>query len=112
MKNFNGHILYRKEDFADKYKDDPDYTNPILDRNGDVVLGHCKMCGRGEIELEVQCDNARIEKGIFDELDRQIEHPAYDAPYSWHDNKEAGTICIDGEINVRELAKRIRELVT
>lgn len=45
------HILYVRGDFKDEYKKDPEYTNPILDRNGDVVLSQCKICRRAEQEL-------------------------------------------------------------
>ncbi len=41
------HVLYEKGD-----KGIPDQ---ILDRNGDVALGLCKVCGKGEIELEGPC---------------------------------------------------------
>ena len=33
-------------------KGDPGIPNSILDSNGDVVLGLCKVCGRGEQELD------------------------------------------------------------
>lgn len=40
----------------DLYKDgDPDAPDSIKDRNGEVVLGLCKACGRGEIELSEPC---------------------------------------------------------
>ena len=40
---------------------DADKTKPtvICDRNGQVVLGLCKRCGRAEAELEVSCDARR-----------------------------------------------------
>lgn len=41
---------------------DPDAPATIKDRNGEVVLGLCKHCGRGEIELEQPCDAARNER--------------------------------------------------
>lgn len=31
---------------------DPDAPDCIKDRNGEVVLGLCKECGRGEVELQ------------------------------------------------------------
>lgn len=40
----------------DLYKTgDKDVPAVILDANGDVVLGLCRRCGRGEIELEEPC---------------------------------------------------------
>jgi hypothetical protein len=41
------HILYKTIDV-----DTPDV---ICDSNGEVVLGLCRVCGRGEIELEGPC---------------------------------------------------------
>lgn len=35
---------------------DKDRPKPICDSNGEVVLGQCKICGRGEIELEMEMD--------------------------------------------------------
>lgn len=47
----------------DLYKTgDPDAPAVIKDRNGEVCLGLCKHCGRGEIELEQPCDVARDER--------------------------------------------------
>lgn len=48
--NRNGHILYVRSD-----KDAPD---SIKDVNGDIALELCKVCGRGEVELDEQCDGA------------------------------------------------------
>lgn len=45
------HVLYKTSDFDEKFRINPEYTDPILDRNGEVVLALCKICGRGEIEL-------------------------------------------------------------
>lgn len=40
----------------DLYKDgDADLPEAILDRNGQVVLGMCKICHKGEIELSEPC---------------------------------------------------------
>lgn len=44
----NGHVLYQTGD-----ADAPDV---ILDRNGDVALGMCKICGKAEIELTEPCE--------------------------------------------------------
>lgn len=56
----NGHVLYVRADFAAEFERErltgEEYRNPILDRNGDVVLAQCKRCGRGEIELDTPCD--------------------------------------------------------
>ena len=42
-----GHDLYKTGD--------PDAPDCIKDDNGDVALGLCRKCGRGEIELEEPC---------------------------------------------------------
>ncbi len=40
----------------DLYKTgDVDLPPQILDRNGEVVLGLCKRCGRAEVELDESC---------------------------------------------------------
>ncbi len=46
-KNHHTHTLFETSD-----KDVPE---SIKDRNGEVVLGLCKVCGRGEIELNEPC---------------------------------------------------------
>lgn len=46
--NNASHELYEIGD-----NDAPDY---IKDRNGEVVLGFCRKCGRGEIELIEPCE--------------------------------------------------------
>jgi len=46
------HDLYKTED-----NEAPDV---IKDQNGEVVLGLCKICGRGEIQLEEQCDGEDV----------------------------------------------------
>jgi hypothetical protein len=48
MKSSPTHVLYSGKD-----KDAPD---AIKDRNGVIVLGLCKICGRAEIELSEPCD--------------------------------------------------------
>lgn len=41
----------------DLYKTgDPDAPRDIKDNNGEVVLGLCRRCNRGEIELREPCD--------------------------------------------------------
>lgn len=37
--------------------DDKDRPDVICDRNGQVVLGLCKRCGRGEAQLEESCQD-------------------------------------------------------
>ena len=49
-KNHPDHDLYRTGD-----ADAPDC---IKDRNGEVVLGLCRKCNRGEIELVELCEQA------------------------------------------------------
>lgn len=44
------HVLYKTGD-----KDAPD---SIKDDNGEVVLGLCRICRRGESELEISCGEA------------------------------------------------------
>ena len=40
----------------DLYKDgDLDIPEQVLDRNGQVALGMCKVCGRAECELTEPC---------------------------------------------------------
>ena len=46
------HVLYETKD-----KDAPDV---IRDRNGEVVLGLCKVCGRAEVELDEPCTDERV----------------------------------------------------
>ena len=45
--NSKGHILYKRSDL--------DAPDSIKDANGDIVLGLCKRCNRGEAELEEPC---------------------------------------------------------
>lgn len=45
------HVIYGR--------DDPDASDAIKDANGDIALGHCMVCGAGEIELEQGCDPKR-----------------------------------------------------
>jgi hypothetical protein len=47
MKIYNGHALYERAD-----KDAPEQ---IKDRNGDIVLNCCKVCGMAEVELSEPC---------------------------------------------------------
>jgi len=52
------HILYKTTD--------DDSPESICDRNGEVVLGLCRVCGAGEIELDERCDvrQRRLDLGI------------------------------------------------
>ena len=65
------HVLFTSAD-----RDAPDC---IRDRNGEVVLGLCKICGRGEIELREPCNWGGQHHPIlsaapsFDHLDPFIE---------------------------------------
>jgi len=54
--NDDGHVL-----FSDNDKDRPD---SICDRNGQVVLGLCKVCNRGEAELAGPCPGAPKPQGF------------------------------------------------
>lgn len=47
-KNNSGHDLYKTGD--------ADAPEVIKDRNGEVVLGMCRKCGKGEAELVESCD--------------------------------------------------------
>lgn len=47
LKNHPDHVLFETHD-----NDAPD---TIKDRNGEVVLGLCKKCGRAEVELTEPC---------------------------------------------------------
>lgn len=42
-----GHVLYTTNS--------PDKPDVICDSNGDVVLGLCRVCGKGESELVLAC---------------------------------------------------------
>jgi hypothetical protein len=39
---------------------DADAPDVIKDRNGEVVLGLCRVCGRGECELVEPCTNEEM----------------------------------------------------
>mgnify|MGYP006931608233 CR=1 FL=1 len=41
------HVLYKNSD--------KNIPRVICDSNGEVVLGHCKICGKGERELSERC---------------------------------------------------------
>lgn len=48
----------------DLYKTgDTEAPEVIKDGNGEVVLGLCKKCGRGEIELSEPCDGPSLSNG-------------------------------------------------
>jgi len=53
---------------------DKNIPKAILDRNGDVVLGLCKVCGKGESELvepcvEQVCQGIEIAPGVYSGCD-------------------------------------------
>lgn len=48
------HILFKT---GDRYA-----PSPIKDRNGDVVLGLCKRCGKAESQLSEPCPGKPVEK--------------------------------------------------
>lgn len=52
MANDPNHDLYKTGD--------ADAPSTIKDRNGDVALGLCRKCGKGEIELEEPCEPSRL----------------------------------------------------
>lgn len=64
------HVIYGKGD--------PDASGAIKDANGDIVLGHCMVCGAGEIELEQPCNPDRLE----DTADLQLP-AAPESPMLW-----------------------------
>ena len=41
--------------------EDADAPDAIKDRNGEVVLGLCRVCGRGEVQLLEPCTALREE---------------------------------------------------
>jgi hypothetical protein len=58
------HTLYETSD-ADRPKE-------ICDRNGEVVLGLCKVCGAAESELDRPCDPLSRERALFEKA--MFEH--------------------------------------
>lgn len=60
------HVIYDKHD--------PDASDAIKDSNGDIVLGHCMVCGAGEIELEQPCNPDNVFKDLRAD-DLLAEHP-------------------------------------
>lgn len=42
---------------------DADAPDCIKDRNGEVVLGLCRVCGKGEVELPAPCGAGAIKGG-------------------------------------------------
>ena len=57
-----GHVLY--------VTGDPDAPNSIKDRNGEVVLSHCRVCNGGESELEETCASRLAKEKA--ELERKL----------------------------------------
>lgn len=50
---------------------DSDSFRQIEDRNGEVVLGYCRVCKKGEGELEKECNPVDISEEL---AERWIEH--------------------------------------
>lgn len=45
---------------------DADAPDCIKDRNGEVVLGLCRTCRRGEVELDAPCGTDAADSGAID----------------------------------------------
>ena len=60
MRNFVSHELFQTGD--------PGCPEQALDRNGEVVLGVCKNCGRVEAELDEHCDHCTLIKNLRAEI--------------------------------------------
>ena len=60
MRNFVSHELFQTGD--------PGCPEQALDRNGEVVLGVCKNCGRVEAELDDHCDHRTLIKNLRAEI--------------------------------------------
>ena len=57
------------------YDDDDSYKpKSILDRNGEVVLGLCKVCGRAECELDDDCEIAGLAANCPPHLTSDVGH--------------------------------------
>lgn len=60
MRNHVSHELFQTGD--------PGCPEQALDRNGEVVLGVCKNCGRVEAELDEHCDHRTLIKNLRAEI--------------------------------------------
>lgn len=80
MEIINGHYVYTDGDI--------DVPEAIKDRNGDVVLSCCMLCGRGEVELEERCalttdalvktdDMVAVPRGLLAALGYVVRRSAY-----------------------------------
>ena len=80
-----GHVLYER--------DDADAPDVIKDRKGDITLGLCKICGKGEAELVESCEpsDSRILDWLQDmhNLHTQVEAlyvvDGYRVALTWND---------------------------
>lgn len=66
----NGHTLYQTSD-----DDTPD---TICDSNGEVVLGLCRVCGKGEIELDEPCVPTGSEGPVGEAVAFEFEWAPFD----------------------------------
>lgn len=73
----------------DLYKNgDADAPDCIKDSNGEVVLGLCRVCGRGEIELKEPCDRVLV---IVDDpyKEQSLSPEAIKKVHDWYDSAVA-----------------------
>lgn len=66
----NGHELY--------INSDPDAPERIKDRNGEIALHQCRVCGAAEIELEVHCSGNH---NVVTEEEEAATHPIMTSRY-------------------------------
>lgn len=91
------HLLYTDVDFLDTPMSER--KGGIFDSNGDVVLGLCKVCGKGEAELEGPCTGNSL-KRLAEELKEILPYIEHDAPVRWEPHlakklKETYKVLID-----------------
>lgn len=116
MKTSNGHDLWEKGDEG--------CPDAIKDRNGDIVLGLCKVCGKGEADLSGNCVDIRT----ADDIDMEAIHRDIDKfekaedvhsvnPYTalrqhWNENqpKEFGLYTGDDKLAFEVLRSAMMEL--
>lgn len=77
------HLLYTDADFLDTPMSER--KGGIFDSNGAVVLGLCKVCGKGEVELEGPCTSNPL-KRLAEELKEFIPYIEHGAPVAWEPN--------------------------
>jgi hypothetical protein len=74
---------------------DPDAPKSILDSNGEVALGLCKICGKGEIELKEPCvpieskDSYLLKEGKAVKIIRNFAKVYRDSSYSFSEISDA-----------------------